>query len=148
MYVEWIFYDTLKILPFLRDISNSGSKKLEIRMCRNCILLNKNCRKNGCFKFYCTAKNHSPLHTLIKVLVTFFSLLYIFYLMSWIPYLSLRWRYTPFIVGIFINIFYLYLDLFLYSTLRHFIFTLFCFSLFYCSLIYRKASKNLKNNLK
>lgn len=94
MYVEWIFYDTLKILPFLRDISNSGSKKLEIRMCRNCILLNKNCRKNGCFKFYCTAKNHSPLHTLIKVLVTFFSLLYIFYLMSWIPYLSLRWRYT------------------------------------------------------
>lgn len=40
-------------------------------MCRNCILLNKNCRKNCCFKFYCTAKNHSSLHTLIKVLVTF-----------------------------------------------------------------------------
>lgn len=90
MYVEWIFYDTLKILPFLRDISNSLSKKLEIRTCRNCILLNKSCRKNGCFKFYSTAKNHSSLHPLIKVLVTFFFVVYIK------SYLSLRWRYTAF----------------------------------------------------
>lgn len=133
MYVEWIFYDTLKILPFLRDISNSGSKKLEIRTCRNCILLNKSCRKNGCFKFYCTAKNHSSLHPLIKVLVTFF-LLYI--LRATCPYDD---DIPPFIVGIFINISYLYLDLFLYSTLRHFIFTLFYF--FYCNLIYHKASR-------